>query len=201
VRWLGGLKTCLKGIKNMNDKKTRPTSWKGGKVAENQTKPKRGLKVFGKTVLDKGPARAASNKASVDMWVKGQPPGYFALPGGSGDAKMRKQVQRSTENRKTKDEAEKDMKGRVVNRTQSTAKGDPARDMAKQTDYKKSKYKDGRAKGVAADGTSKHRIADRKNPLYGSEKSQASQAAFRAAVSLKSNKKMAKDVTLPKRGK
>ena len=59
----------------------------------------------------------------------------------------------------------------------------------KKRDYKTSKYKDGRAQGVSAAGGTGRGIKDRKNKAYGSEKAQASQASFRAAVALKSNKK------------
>ena len=68
-------------------------------------------------------------------------------------------------------------------------------------DYKTSKYKDGRAQGVSAAGGTGRSIKDRKDKMYGSEKDQSRQAAFRAAVALKSNKKPAYKVGMNKKGK
>jgi len=71
----------------------------------------------------------------------------------------------------------------------------------KKPDYKSSKYKDGRAQGAPAAGGTGRGIKDRKDKAYGSEKDQSRQAAFKAAVMLKSNKKPASKVVGAKKGK
>jgi hypothetical protein len=108
----------------------RPKNWSGGSVAKNQDKPKYGTKVLGMKFGETSGARRASNKVSNKMWVEGKSPGYLALPGGSGDEKMRKVVQSSTQNRKTKEETKKALAGKTIKRTQSTKGGGPARDKA-----------------------------------------------------------------------
>lgn len=108
----------------------RPKSWAGGSVAKNQDKPKHGTKILGMKVGETSGARRASNKASRKMWAEGKSPGYLALSGGSGDEKARKRVQSAAQNRMTKEETEKALKGKVIKRTQSTKGGGPARDKA-----------------------------------------------------------------------
>lgn len=108
----------------------RPKSWAGGSVAKNQDKPKHGTKILGMKVGETSGARRASNKASRKMWIEGKSPGYFALGGSSGDERMRKLVQSSPQNRKTKEETKEALKGKVIRRTQSTKGGGPARDKA-----------------------------------------------------------------------
>ena len=71
----------------------------------------------------------------------------------------------------------------------------------KKADYKSSKYRDGRSQGAAAPLGTKRSIKDRADPAYGTPAQQAKGAAFRAAASLKSNKKAGKDVKLARKGK